>query len=86
MLGLIFSLRLDARKDILSVKSSRSVLQKEFEARVPPPPIGNNRGRKTNILYFISSFHQNIFYNTIFQEQNDGPTKSSVVERLTIVD
>lgn len=82
MLGLIFSLRLDARKDILSVKSARSVLQKEFEARVPPPPIGNNRGRKTN----ISSFHQNIFYNTIFQEQNDGPTKSSVVERLTIVD
>ena len=68
VLGLIYSMRLDGRKDIQSVKSALSVLHAEFKAHVPRSLQGYNEGRKTNIhTQFIFPLRE-ISSSTLFHE------------------
>ena len=69
-LGLIFSMRLDGRKDIQPKKISLVILYLEIKADVLPPPKGNNKRRKMNIKRNFNAFSMNMKFNFLARSWN----------------
>ena len=75
-LELIFSRRLDGRRDIQSVKSARSILHAELETCVLHPLYGNHKECKTNtdkadLVVYINVFRTKGIFNMKLSDDNN---------------